>query len=205
MNSKSVRYLSIVLIGVALGLTGCKESDYTRMVKSELAKGIRQDSVLLGLNLGDSKGVFFGKCFDLNKEHVVTQGVGISVQYHFKDSVKLDTARDVTLMFYPEFDTAEVISAYNLEFSYSGWAPWNRHLQSDTLRERLKFMMKSWYGGNDFVIAKVGDSEVPVKVDGNRRIMLYLEDPQHVLAKVEDILHPEHRHSIKVDVNQQKE
>ncbi len=186
-------------------MVGCKESDYTRMVKSELAKGIRQDSVLLGLRLGDTKQVFFGKCFDLNKEQVVTQGMGVSVQYHFKDSVKLDTARDVTLMFYPEFDTTGVISAFNLEYSYSGWAPWNRHLQSDSLRERLKSIMKTWYGGNDFVMAKVGESEVPVKVDGNRRIMLYLEDPQHVLAKVEDILHPEHRHSIKVEANQQKE
>ena len=58
--------------------------------------------------------------------------------------------------------------------------------------------MLRWYGGNDFIIVKLSDADTPVKVDGNRRIMVRIKDAQSVLVKVEDILHPKFKHSVQV-------
>jgi hypothetical protein len=53
-----------------------------------------------------------------------------------------------------------------------------------------------WYKGNEFVIAHVQDTEQFVKLDGNRRVVIYKLDPERVVVKVQDILHPMFRHSI---------
>jgi hypothetical protein len=194
VNWKYIKYLNI--IAICLAMVGCKESDYTQMVKSELAKGIRKDSVLLGISLGDSRDEFYGRCFDLNKEQIVTAGTGVSVQYIFDDSTVHREPTQIKLLFYPEFDSTNVISTMNLEFSYTGWAPWNRGLQSDSLQLKLVDLLSKWYGGNKFVNAHVQDKEIPVKVDGNRRILVDIEDSQRVLVRVHDILHPRYRHSL---------
>src|SRR4051812_29599909 len=71
---KYIRYSGSLFLIVLLA-TAC-ESSYTKLVKSELAKGVRQDSVLLGIKLGDTRNDFYGRCFDLNKEHLIAQGDG---------------------------------------------------------------------------------------------------------------------------------
>jgi hypothetical protein len=190
---KYVKYIPIV--AVCLAMVSCKESDYTQMVKSELAKGIRQDSVLLGINLGDTRDEFFGRCFDLNKDQIVTAGTGVSVQYLFKDSVFHREPREIKLLFYPEFDSTSIIAGMNLEFSYTGFGSGNRELQSDSLQSKVMKMLSKSYGGNKFVVAHIKDQDIPVKVDGNRRILVYVEDQQRVLVRVHDILHPKYRHA----------
>jgi hypothetical protein len=196
VNLRFISYVKLGVLSLCLAVVGCKESDYTRMVKSELAKGVRQDSVLLGINMGDTRDEFFGKCFDLNKRQIVTAGTGVSVQYVFDDSVVHQQPTQMKLLFYPEFDSTNVINTMNMEFSYPGWAPWNRQLQSDSLQVRLVDLLTRWYGGNKFVMAKVNDKELPVKVDGNRRILVDIEDTQRVLVRVHDIMHPRYRHSV---------
>jgi hypothetical protein len=59
----------------------------------------------------------------------------------------------------------------------------------------MKLLMK-WYKGNEFITAKVGEEEVPVKLDGNRRILVIIRNEQHVLVKVQDILHPSFKHKL---------
>jgi hypothetical protein len=58
-----------------------------------------------------------------------------------------------------------------------------------------------WYGGNDFVRAHVNDRELPVKVDGNRRILVDIKDQQAVQVRVQDLLHPYFMHSISQKQN----
>lgn len=189
---------SLLLFGVIV-FFGCRQSDYTKLVKSELAKGVREDSILLGINFGDARNEFYGKCFDLNKKQLVSQGPNnTSVQYIFTDSLVHQEPIQIRLLFYPDFDDRDVISNMDMEFSYSGWAPWNKGLQSDSLKLKVIDLLMKWYGGNEFVIAHPDNNDVPVKLDGNRRILLYVKDTQSVLVRVQDILHPKFQHSISL-------
>jgi hypothetical protein len=180
--------------------SGCIQSDYTKLVKSELAKGIRQDSLLLGINFGDTRNDFYVKCLYLNKQQLVREGPGnSSVQYLFNDSLVHTKPAEIKLLFMPTFDKNETIAEMNMEFSYLAWAPWNREYQSDSLKVKVMELLMHWYKGNDFVTATIKESEVPAKVDGNRRILVFIHDQQRVVVKVQDILNPMFRHSITTD------
>jgi hypothetical protein len=192
--SKFIKSGSSALLAFII-LTSC-ESDYTKMVKSELAKGVHKDSVLLGINLGSTKQEFFGKCFDLNKQEMVTQGQGGFVQYFFMDSVYSKTPSKIRLLFLPTFDQNDSIAEVNMEFSYASWSPWARPLQSDSLKIVTLKILKDWYKGNDFVIAHMKDQDIPAKVDGNRRVLVFIKDHQTVNVRVQDILHPMFRHKL---------
>ena len=95
---RSIKYsISLILLGTIFN--GCFQSDYTKVVKSELAKGVRRDSILLGMHFGDTRNEFNGKCFDLNKTHIVSQGEGFSVQYLFTDSLVHQEPTPIKLLF----------------------------------------------------------------------------------------------------------
>jgi len=173
------------------------------MVKAELDKGIRQDSLLFGIRFGDTRDDFFGKCYDLNKDSLITQGPnGTSVQYLFIDSLVHSRPTRMRLLFYPTFDQDEKISEMKMEFSYQGWAPWNRELHSDSLEHKLILLLEKWYPGNSFVVADIRNMKVPAKVDGNRRILIDVKDAQSVRVMVQDIRHPKFMHSITKDEGQ---
>lgn len=195
MTWRCIRYpISIFLLSAVLA--GCFQSDYTKLVRSELAKGIRQDSLLFGIKFGDTRNDFFGKCFDLNKQRLVTQGpANSSVQFLFTDSLFHDQPTDLRLLFFPNYDKDQVIAEMNMEFSYLAWAPWNKTYQSDSLEIKTKKLLMHWYQGNEFVTANVNNTEIPVKVDANRRILVYIKDAQSVGVKIQDILHPQFKHS----------
>ena len=157
-----------------------------------MAKGIRHDSLFFGIKLGDNREDFYGKCFDLNKQKLVTQGVGFSVQYDFIDSLTQKKPMPMRMMFYGEFDSLNVMKGMNMEFTYPGWTPGFAGLQSDSLAKHTAMLLKKWYGGNDFVEVKMEQQDVPVKVDGNRRIMIIMEDQHRVLVRIHDMMHPDY-------------
>jgi len=127
MNWRSIKYPISLFI---LGIIACAcESDYTKLVKSELAKGIRKDSILLGISLGNTRNEFYGKCFDLNKRHVVAEGANYSVQYLFTDSLVHAIPTPIRMLFVPAFDEKEILTNLDLKFNYVAWAPWNKQLQ----------------------------------------------------------------------------
>jgi hypothetical protein len=193
---KSIGYhISFALMAVLL--IACFQSDYTKLVKIELGKGVRQDSILLGIFFGDTREDFYRKCLDLNKQKLVTQGSGgLKIQYLFKDSLLYKDSLQISFLFSPSFDDNDVISEMNYEFSYTAWAPWNRQLQPDSLRPKVLKIMTDWYKGNEFITAIVDGNEIPVKLDCNRRLTVYANDAQNVIVKVQDILHPMFKHSI---------
>ncbi len=182
---------------LSLLLTGCFESEYTRLVKSELSKETRSDSLLFDIEFGDSREEFYQKCYRLNRRQLVSQGPGnSSVQYLFTDSVYHKEPASLQLLFYPKFDEKQVIKSMDLELSYTGWAPWNTRLKSDSLKPKVLEMLRDWYGGNDFISVTLNKVEVPLKLDANRRIIVFTKDEEKVVVKIQDILHPEYQHSI---------
>jgi enediyne biosynthesis protein E4 len=190
---KSIRY-GLSLLACSVLFYGC-QSDYTKLVKEELAKGVRKDSVLLGIKLGDSRYDFYGRCYDLNKKQLIIDGGGGFVQYLFTDSLVHQKPEPMKLLFHPNFDKKNNLAEMFMEFSYVGWSPAVARYQSDSLKEKVMDMLVKWYGGNEFVQAKVDSVELPVKVDGNRRIVIYHKDAQAILVKVQDLLHPIFMHS----------
>jgi hypothetical protein len=195
MNSKYMKlWISVVLATIVLA--SC-QSDYTKMVKEELAKGVRKDSILLGINFGDTRQEFYGRCFDLNKQKLVMESPGNNaVQYIFTDSLQHNPPREIRVFFFPNFDNQDKIAEMQMEFSYMGSAMYDKSYQADSLKEKLKDILVAWYKGNDFVNAEVQDEDLPVKVDGNRRIIVYNHDVHSVMVRVQDILHPAFQHSI---------
>lgn len=184
-----------IIIFIFLG--GCLESEYTRLVKAEMDKEVRQDSLFFGIYLGDKSNDFYRKCYELNKRRLVAQGPSnSSVQYVFMDSAYHETPTPIRMLFYPKFDKNMVINSMDLEFSYNGWAPWNDKFQADDLKPVVLQMLMDWYGGNDFIDVEINNNELPVKVDGNRRILVFLKDTQSVVVRIQDILHPDYQHSI---------
>jgi hypothetical protein len=177
-------------------LVSCMQSDYTKLVQDELAKGVRKDSLVFGIKFGDTRNDFYGKCFDLNKQQLVMQGPGnTSVQYMFTDSLVHDKPTRIRMLFFPSFDKKDKIAQMNFEFSYPAWAPWNETSQADSLKVKTMELLMHWYKGNEFVTADVNDSKMPVKVDGNRRLLVYIKDSQSVIVKAQDLLHPNFKHS----------
>lgn len=181
--------------------TSC-ESEYSKQVKAELAKGVRKDSILLGINLADTRQDFYGKCFDLNKKQLVIQGPsGTSVQYMFVDSLVHNPKEEIRMLFAPNFDDSDHIAELQVELSYTAWAPWNKKYQSDSLKVKTLEMLSAWYGGNPFVTADINDKQIPVKVDGNRRIIVDVKDGQSVRVRFQDLLNPKFQHSITKNTN----
>src|SRR5882757_11077591 len=103
INWKYIKFLTSIFV-FGLSLVGCIQSDYTKLVKTELAKGVRHDSILLGINLGDSQKMFRDKCLTLNKNHLTMEGPAFYVQYLFDDSLSREHSTLIRLLFKPEFD-----------------------------------------------------------------------------------------------------
>jgi len=178
-------------------VNGCIQPAETKLAKAELAKGIRNDSLILGIRFGDTQKEFREKCLALNKKHLTTEGPGYAVRYLVYDSLVHKSPTSIQLLFVPGFDEKEILTDMDLKFSYLGWAPWNRRFQSDSLKNKVIDLLMHWYGGNRFVTAHTEDNEVPVKVDGNRRILIYEDAPQNVIVRIQDMSRSRDSHTIE--------
>lgn len=190
-----MKFPASILLLVFL-LSGCFESDYTRLVKSEMKKGVRYDSLLLGIKFGDTRNHFQGICFDLNKAGKISAGVSGTIQYIITDSMTHLGHPDIRLLFVPGFDKQDKIVNMDLKFSYLGWAPWNKQLHADSLAVMVRKIIIKWYGGNEFIMAKLSNEQIPVKLDGNRRMTMFVQAPADVVVKQHDIFHSRYKHSI---------
>ncbi len=171
----------IALLAMAI-MIRCTTSEYDRMEREELSKGIRVDTMFLGLRLGMTSNEFFRQCSELNKKHVVRDGLGMRVQYDVTD-----LNHPASMNFYPDFRNDQIYQMPVI-FSYKGWAPWNKDLSSDKLQMDVVKLFEKWYGGN-FIEIKHPDKGVAyVKVDGNRRITVFKQDDSTVKVIFRDLL-----------------
>ena len=67
-------YFALMLL-IAACDTG-KKKTYSELVKQGLGKGVREDSLFLGIYLGMSSKDFYGHCWELNKKGVIRGRAG---------------------------------------------------------------------------------------------------------------------------------
>jgi hypothetical protein len=165
----------------------CKKSEYEKLVESELSKGVRFDSLFLGLYFGMPRQAFFDRCMELNRQHLTTVGVkGSRVLYILTDPK--DTTDSIYVHFYPEF-VNDSISKMPVIFTYKNWSPWLRSKQPDSLQLRMKRKLEEWYGGSFIKVERPEFKDFAfVKVDGNRQIVLFQDGEMDVKAVFSNLL-----------------
>ncbi|MEZ5071625.1 MAG: hypothetical protein R2751_11820 [Bacteroidales bacterium] len=117
---KTTMYRNLILFLSLAVLAACSPgARYDRMLKRELASGVRQDSLFMGLYLGMTDKDFYTRCWKLNKEGLVKQGTNnTSVEYQTLDEL----SHPATMNFYPRFCDGK-ITTMPVRFIYNGWAP----------------------------------------------------------------------------------
>jgi hypothetical protein len=180
-----------LILFVLFMLCSCK-SEYDKLVRQELATGIRKDSLIFDMRIGETRKDFYTKCWDLNKQELISQGTGNqSVQY----LEPLENLSDPTLrkemLFYGIFDEKDILQGMDMVYRYTTWAPWNEERFAEVLLEDLKNKYATEYPGNNFIKIDLEASEYSayVKVDGNRQILMYPINDKDVAVKIEDLNH----------------
>jgi hypothetical protein len=170
-----MRLIGIIFFSVLLiTLSACGDADlraYKKLVKQETESGKRVDSLFFGIRFGMTSKEFYAHCWELNKKGIFTDGLNnMAVLYKLNHS---ELKHEASMNFYPEFYENKIYKM-PVTFQYVSWAPWNKNLFADSLKDEVLQLYKKWYpGGNDFL--KMDDEEkgtIYIKVDGNRRITI---------------------------------
>ena len=182
--------VSVIILGCfCLFLSACT-SEYDSYVKRELNSGIKKDSLIFGMKIGQTKKDFFSICWELNKEQIISQGTGNQTAQYIEplDTISPDPRRK-RMLFYGIFDDDKVMQGMDMTYQYTAWAPWNRERYSDSLAIELRQQYTEDYKGNDFITIDIKDIEYDafVKVDGNRQILIYPKNDKEVVVKIEDL------------------
>ncbi|MFN8210646.1 MAG: hypothetical protein U0T33_06735 [Bacteroidales bacterium] len=181
---KTGNFLILALIISASLIGGCTpKAKYERMLKRELARGVRCDSLFMGLYLGMPQKDFYSKCWELNKTGLIKQGEGnMTVEYKMKNELK----HQAFMNFYPKFEGGK-ISEMPVKYKYAGWAPWNKALSSDKLQLDVLSYYEKLYGKGFITVSNKVMGNAYVKIDGNRRITIYKADDLYVYATFTDL------------------
>ncbi|GIV35897.1 MAG: hypothetical protein KatS3mg032_0276 [Cyclobacteriaceae bacterium] len=138
--------------------------------------------LFLGVYLGMEKQEFYDHCWKLNRDGIVIQGPGNqSVEY----KMTTDDSTGILVHFYPNFHNNRIYELPVL-YSYEPWAPWNRQYWSDALLTRIVQHFDSTYGKLD-VLNHQTMGKVYFRIDGRRRINVFIKDDQYVQAVFTDL------------------
>jgi len=166
-----------VLIAVSVVLAaGC-----SKMNREE--KEHQYDSLFLGFSLGMEKKAFYDLCWEYNRKKMFTHGpTNQNVEYRLVH--ELDSP--VYMRFYPTFHEDKIYEM-PVTFAYEHWAPWAPQFKSDTLFKHMLPLFKKWYGPEFKELMHPTMGKVYYKMDGKRRINLFVRDDQFVMAVFTDL------------------
>lgn len=182
-------YLFSILL-LSGGLAACTQEtgyqQYKAMAAKELAGGQRVDSLFFGIHLGMSSREFYAHCWEMNKKGLFTDGENNTAVLYKLNNEELKSP--ASMNFYPAFHK-DKIHQMSVNFEYNAWAPWNKHLFSDSLQLEVLALYQDWYKkGNPFI--RLDDDKkgtIYVKVDGNRRIIIGRYDDRRVKVDYTDL------------------
>jgi len=183
MKTVIVRFMALLII-LSSVIYGCSpKARYERRLKNELATGVRYDSLFMGLYLGMPQKDFYIHCWNLNRQGLIKQGPGnTTVEYQLKSELKYPGTMD----FYPGFVEGK-IAEMPVKFIYSGWAPWNNKLSSDSLQADVLQWFEKKYGDRFMKVDHTKKGSAYIKLNGNRRITIFKEDEMNVWAVFTDM------------------
>jgi len=151
--------------------------------KPKMDNRTEYDSLFLGISLGMTSKQFYDHCWEYNRKKIFIHGpTNQTVEYRISENVN----SPVIMRFYPSFYEDKIFEM-PVTFTYESWAPWNRQYHSDSLMNTMLHVFKKWYG-EDFKPTKHElAGTVYYKLDGKRRINLYIKDDQSVRAIFTDM------------------
>ena len=175
MSAKNILVLSLL---VCFGLSvSCDRSKWTSSDEN------KYDSLFLGIYLGMDKQAFYDHCWELNKQKLVTHGPkNQEVEYILADVLD----QPVMMRFYPSFYNDKIVDMPVL-YSYQAWAPWNKQYSSDSLLVKMLDVYKKWYGADFKTLQHEKMGTIYYKIDGKRRINLFIRDDQFIQAVFTDL------------------
>lgn len=182
--NKGLIQVALIAVIMAIFAGSCTpRSKYDRKLKSELSSGVRNDSLFMGMYFGMPEKEFYVHCWDLNHKGLIRQGPSnTTVEYIMTDELKYPASMN----FYPSFTDGK-ISEMPAKFQYTGWAPWNKSLSSDSLQlDVLKWFEKK-YGDQFMKIDHPARGSAFVQINGNRRITIFRENEMTVWAIFTDM------------------
>jgi hypothetical protein len=184
MRLNIMRFLTFILIVSSFTISCTPKMKYERQLKRELESGVRYDSLFMGLYLGMTQKDFYTHCWNLNRKGLVKQGPdNRTVEYQMRKELKYPAAMN----FYPNFKDGK-IAEMPVKYSYTGWAPWNKKLSSDSLQLAVLKLYKQKYGNHFIVIRHPKRGNAYVQIKGNRRITIFKENDMTVWAILSDML-----------------
>jgi hypothetical protein len=183
--------IRVYVLPLLILLVGCSESKYSKLVKTEMAKNIVNDSLLFEMKFGQTRQEFYDQCWKLNSQKIIKQGSNNNfVQYYLPQKEGDSSINSIKMLFYGIFDKEKIMRGMDMRFSYNAWSLWNESTHSDKLITVVKDTLQSWYPGNGFieVTMKKSKKDIFVKVDGNRRIIIEpLINTKDVDVRIDDL------------------
>lgn len=173
-----------LLVAILALFNSCDNaSAYEKVLKEELAKKERKDSLFLGIAFGMESKEFYKHCWELNKQGLIQQGPGnLSVEYELDSGFRYP----VYMHFYPKF-TKDKISRMPVEFTYVNWAPWNQDSSADFLLEEVKMELEKWHGSEFKQYSDNDNQTVLINIQSNRLIKLEKKDLNTVKVEYIDL------------------
>jgi hypothetical protein len=183
MKTGILHFIAFVIIFSSF-ISGCTpKARYERRLKHELATGVRYDSLFMGLYLGMPEKDFYTHCWKLNKRGLIRQGSNnTTVEYQMRNELKYPA----TMNFYPSFIDNR-IAEMPVKFAYSGWAPWNQKLSSDSLQVDVIKWFEKKYGNHFMKIDHPDRGSAYIKLNGNRRVTVFKQNDMNVWAIFSDM------------------
>ena len=183
MRKYIIQFLAVLAFFSILNIGCTPRAKYEHRLKKELSSGVRYDSLFMGLYLGMPQKDFYTHCWQLNKMGLVKQGMrNTTVEYQIKKELKYPAAMN----FYPSFVNNK-IAEMPVQFTYAGWAPWNKSLSADSLQYDVLRWFRIMYGDGFIKIRHPQKGLAYVKIDGNRRITIFKENELNVWAVFSDM------------------
>lgn len=127
---------------------------------------------------------FFNLCTELNKKQLITQGPGGNTSVEHRIVEGFDS--EVSMRFFPTFIDEKVFEM-PVTYSYVAWAPWNRQFWAEILLTKVLEQYKATYGTDFKLLEHPTQGKVYYKIDGKRRINLFVKDEQFVQAVFTDL------------------
>lgn len=180
-------HLSLLYL-LAFVTAACERpSEYEVMLARETTRPDTIRTLFFNYELGMSRQAFYDSSWALNRQGLVIHGPNnMNVQYDLTDQMPYEA----TMLYYPDFRDDQVVQM-RISISYDAWAPWNRHLWSDSLIIDVRDLMEAWYGEGFLTrqvsLPLIGPTNEFVKIDANRQITIQRNSDSEVLVRITDL------------------